>query len=122
MGRPHHTVLEYRGYELPADFPVMVLTGDRWHISPIPGRHLHFHNCLEIGICHTSGGTMVFNRQRVRFRAGDVTCIARNVPHTTWSDAGNGSLWSYLFLDADALLGAFLRHTSVGPMDFRPWK
>ena len=119
MGRPSHTVLEYRGYELPADFPIMVLTGDRWHISPIPGQHLHFHNCLEIGICHTSGGTMVFNQQRVRFKAGDVTCIARNVPHTTWSDAGQGSLWSYLFLDGEALLGSFFRKVSVGPADFR---
>ena len=106
MARPRRTVLEYRSYELPAQFPVMVLTGDRWHISPIPGKHLHFHNCLEIGICHTSGGTMIFDRQRVHFSAGDVTCIARNVPHTTWSDPGQGSLWSYLFLDPDALLGA----------------
>ena len=105
MARPRRTVLEYRSYELPADFPLMVLTGDRWHISPIPGKHLHFHNCLEIGICHTSGGTMIFDRQQVHFSAGDVTCIARNVPHTTWSDPGKGSLWSYLFLDPEALLG-----------------
>ena len=118
MGRPPHTVLEYRSYELPADFPVMVLTGDRWHISPIPGRHLHFHNCLEIGICHTGGGTMRFNQQQVRFQAGDVTCIARNVPHTTWSDEDAGSLWSYLFLDAEALFGSFLRPGTVPSLDF----
>ena len=105
MARPKRTVLEYRSYELPSDFPVMVLTGDRWHISPIPGKHLHFHNCLEIGLCHSDGGTMIFDRQKVHFTAGDVTCIARNVPHTTWSDPGNGSLWSYLFLDPVALLG-----------------
>ena len=118
MGRPPRTVLEYRSYELPADFPVMVLTGDRWHISAIPGQHLHFHNCLEIGICHTGSGTMRFNQRKVHFKAGDVTCIARNVPHTTWSDAEAGSLWSYLFLDADALLGSFLRQTSGGRFDF----
>ncbi len=118
MGRPPHTVLEYRSYELPADFPVMVLTGDRWHISPIPGQHLHFHNCLEIGICHTGGGTLRFNQRQLRFKAGDVTCIARNVPHTTWSDESSGSLWSYLFLDADALLGSFLRRAPVGSFDF----
>ena len=118
MGRPQHTVLEYRGYELPADFPIMVLTGDRWHISPIPGQHLHIHNCLEIGLCHTNSGTLRFNQQQIHFQAGDVTCIARNVPHTTWSDAGGGSLWSYLFLDADALLGSFLSQVSVGPFRF----
>ncbi len=105
MARPRHTVLEYRNYELPADFPALALTGDRWHISPIPGKHLHIHNCLEIGLCHSSGGTLVFDNQRVHFSAGDVTCIARNVPHTTWSDPGEASRWSYLFLDPDALLG-----------------
>lgn len=104
MARPKRTVLEYRSYELPADFPLLVLTGDRWHISPVPAKRLHFHNCLEIGLCHSAGGTMLYDRQQVHFSAGDVTCIARNVPHTTWSDPGQPSLWSYLFLDPVTLL------------------
>lgn len=113
MARPKPAVLEYRNYELPADFPILTLTGDQWHISPVPGKHLHIHNCLEIGICHSSGGTMIFDNRRVHFSAGDVTCIARNVPHTTWSDPGAPSRWSYLFLDPDALLGpSVLRHHS----------
>ncbi len=37
MARPKHTMLEYRNYELPPDFPILVLTGERWHISPVPG-------------------------------------------------------------------------------------
>ena len=105
MPRPKRAVLEYRNYELPPEFPLLVLTGDSWHISPVPSKHLHIHNCLEIGICHSSGGTMVFERQKVHFSAGDVTCIARNVPHTTWSDPEEASRWSYLFLDPEALLG-----------------
>ncbi len=105
MARPKRTILEYRSYHLPAEFPLLVLTGDRWHISPVPGEHLHVHNCLEIGLCHTDGGTMIFDRQQIHFDAGDVTCVARNVPHTTWSDPDTASLWSYLFLDPEALLG-----------------
>ncbi len=119
MPRPRQTVLEYRNYELPADFPVMVLAGDQWHISPVPARRLHFHNCLEIGICHSSGGEMQFGRQKVRFTAGDVTCIARNVPHTTWSDPDCPSLWSYLFLDPDALLGTAALEQSASLPDQR---
>ena len=114
MARPQHTVLEYRSYELSPEFPLLVLTGDRWHISPVPGKHLHFHNCLEIGLCHSSGGTLVFNRQQLHFSAGDVTCIARNVPHTTWSDPGEASRWSYLFLDPEALLGHDSLRSSAG--------
>ena len=117
MARPRHTVLEYRNYELPADFPALALTGERWHISPIPGRHLHIHNCLEIGLCHSSGGTMVFDSRRFHFSAGDVTCIARNVPHTTWSDPEEPSRWSYLFLDPDALLGPNVLRQSSGLRD-----
>ena len=41
MARPKHTMLEYRNYELPPDFPILVLTGERWHISPVPGIDEH---------------------------------------------------------------------------------
>ena len=117
MARPRRMILEYRNYELPPDFPILVLTGDRWHISPVPGKHLHIHNCLEIGLCHSSGGTMVFGDQRIHFSAGDVTCIARNVPHTTWSDPDQASRWSYLFLDADTLLGPSVLRQHAGLKD-----
>lgn len=119
MARPKHTVLEFRNYELPADFPILVLTGDRWHISPVPGKHLHIHNCLEIGLCHSSGGTMIFDSRQIRFSAGDVTCIARNVPHTTWSDPDQPSRWSYLFLDPEALLGPSVLQQHTGLKDAR---
>ena len=33
------------------------------------------------------------------FREGDVTCIPRNIPHTTYSSPGTESHWSYLFID-----------------------
>ena len=105
MSRPRRAVLEFRSYELPSGFPLIVLTGDEWHISATPSSHLHFHNCLEIGLCHSGGGTMLFDRQPTDFGPGCVTCVARNVPHTTWSSAGNPSLWSYVFLDPELLLG-----------------
>lgn len=105
MGRTRRTVVEYRSYELPSDFPFVALTGDEWHISHVPSGRLHIHNCLEIGLCHTEKGTIVFGDTPVGFSAGDVTCVARNVPHTTYSAPGCSSLWSYIFLDPVALLG-----------------
>ena len=105
VSRPRQTVLEYRSYELPADFPLFVLTGDQWHISPVPSKRLHIHNCLEIGLCHTESGEMIVGDEQVAFQKGYVTCIARNVPHTTWSSPGKYSLWSYLYVDSEALLG-----------------
>ena len=107
MARPKQPVLEYRSYDLAADFPLLMLAGEHWRISPVPSKRLHFHNCLEIGICHSDSGMMVLGEQQLPFRKGFVTCIARNVPHTTWSSPNTRSLWSYLYVDPDALLGRY---------------
>ncbi len=56
--------------------------------SDIPGRKPSFHNCLEIGICHSDSGTAGDQRRKQTFHAGDVTVLPRNVPHTTHSAPG----------------------------------
>jgi AraC-like DNA-binding protein len=103
MSKPKKTVIEYRNYELPINFPVLVLTGDRWYISDVKSGKLHFHNCLEIGICHQDSGFIEFADTPVPFKAGDVTFISRNVAHTSYSTKGQSSLWSYIFLNPDEL-------------------
>ncbi|MBP3825924.1 MAG: AraC family transcriptional regulator [Butyrivibrio sp.] len=103
MSKPKKTVIEYRNYELPINFPVLVLTGDRWYISDVKSGKLHFHNCLEIGICHQDSGFIEFADEPVPFKAGDVTFISRNVAHTSYSSKGESSLWSYIFLNPDDL-------------------
>lgn len=108
MSRPKKAGLEYRRYELPADFPLLALTGDHWRISPVPSPNLHIHNCMEIGLCHSDSGTMLFNGVPVHFEAGYVSCIARDVPHVTWSSPGEASLWSYLFIDPEAIVDSTL--------------
>ena len=40
-----------------------------------------------------------FFRRICLFSGRDITCVPRNVPHTTWSSPGTKSLWTYLFLD-----------------------
>ncbi len=104
MAKPKKTVIEYRNYELQMNFPVLLLTGDRWHISDVKSGKLHFHNCLEIGICHTDSGFIEFDNTPYPFKAGDMTFISRNVPHTTYSSKGEASLWSYIFIQPDELL------------------
>lgn len=104
MSRSHKTVIEYRSYELPVGFPAMLLSGENWHISDVPSGKLHFHNCMEIGYCHTDSGFMEFDGVAVPFRAGDVTFVSRNIPHTTYSDKGTASLWSYIYVRPDEIL------------------
>ena len=107
MGRHSRTVIEYRSYEFSPHFPIRVIAGDEWRISDVPAGVLHFHNCLEIGICESDSGKMDFAGTVVPFKAGDITFIAGDVPHTTWSDPGCASKWSYIFTDAEELLRPF---------------
>lgn len=108
MPKTVNAITEYRNYYLPPHFPVLLLTGEHWKISDIPSNRLHFHNCLEIGICHSDNGFMEFYGERCPFKEGDITIIPRNVPHTTYSSPGLASLWSYLYIDPKELLRRIL--------------
>ncbi len=111
MARPKSPVTEYRSYYLPMQFPVKLLSGDHWKISDIPSKRLHFHNCLEIGICHSGSGYMEVLGETLAFHAENVTIIPKNVPHTTCSSPGTESHWSYLYLDPKGLFRNFLPAT-----------
>lgn len=111
MAKHKNVPTEYRNYYLPLSFPVLLLSGDHWRISDVTSMRLHFHNCLEIGVCHSDSGAMEFYGEPLPFREGDVTVVPRNVPHTTYSAKGTASLWSYLFIDPKALFRDFLPGT-----------
>lgn len=108
MARSKMDVVEYRIYDLPVNLPVFTLSGDEWRISDTPSSRLHFHNCLEIGFCHSDSGYLRFEDEIVPFRAGDTFLIPRHVPHTTCSTQGCRSLWAYLYVDLDALARTLL--------------
>jgi AraC-like DNA-binding protein len=109
MTKKKKTVIEYRHYNLPINFPVFLLSGERWRISDIKSEHLHFHNCLEIGICHSDSGIMELEGNSVPFKEGDVTCIPRYLPHTTYSSPNTSSLWSYIFFSPEELFKNLFR-------------
>lgn len=108
MARPKMIVSEYRNYELPADFPILALHGDNWLLSPVPSPRLHFHNCVEIGLCRRGSGEMVIGEEQLPFSEGTVTFVAPHVSHTTWSAPDTFSLWSYLFVDFSGVLGSLV--------------
>jgi AraC-like DNA-binding protein len=87
-----------------------------WRISDVPSGRLHFHNCLEIGICESDSGTLEFTDNRYEFHEGDISIIAGDVPHTTYSAPGTASKWSYIFVDAETMLSPFF------PFDVLPDK
>lgn len=101
MSRKKMPIIEYRHYSLPLSFPILLLAGERWRISEIKSSNLHFHNCLEIGICLEQSGIIEVEGVPISFRKGDVTCIPRHIPHTTYSSPGERSLWTYIFVDPE---------------------
>lgn len=104
MSKQKKQVIELRNYELNPYFPVKLLTGKHWVISDVPARNLHFHNCLEIGLCHADHGILEFHDTTAAFRAGDISVISCDIPHTTYSASHLSSLWSYIFVDLSMLL------------------
>lgn len=111
MSKQKNIITEYRNYYLPPNFPALLLSGDYWKISDVPSGRLHFHNCLEIGICHSDSGMMEFFGQPYPFTAEDIVIVPRNIPHTTYSTKGTESRWSYIFFDPSELLGPMLPST-----------
>lgn len=114
MARHPNTVVEYRDYSLPPHFPIILICGDQWRISDVPAGVLHFHNCLEIGLCESDRGTLAFQDESLPFTEGDITVISSDVPHTTYSAPGTASKWTYLFVDPEELLRPFF------PLDMLP--
>lgn len=107
MARPKPTPVEYRNYALPANFPIILLSGDVWRISDVPSGIQHFHNCLEIGICESDSGTMEFARTSLPFQAGDISIVASDITHTTYSSPGTASKWSYIFVNVEELFESY---------------
>lgn len=107
MKKGRGSIVEYRNYDLSTTFPIMILTGEKWRISDIPSGTLHFHNCLEIGICESDSGVIEFGNEEIAFKAGDITVIGSDVLHTTYSTAGTASKWTYIFMKLDELLLPF---------------
>lgn len=102
-------IIEHRFYELPLSLPAIVLTGDDWIISDKISSRLHFHNCTEIGFCHSGKGVIELEGGKAfTFKAGTISVIPRHIAHTTYSEKGAQSLWSYIFLDFASLLSDFL--------------
>lgn len=117
MRKEKRNAIELRNYELNPYFPVKLLTGKHWIISDTPAENLHFHNCLEIGMCHSDHGTIRFHDASFQFCAGDVSIISCDIPHTTYSAVGTASLWSYLFVDLSMLLHPYSALSSIAELN-----
>jgi AraC-like DNA-binding protein len=107
MKNGRHRTLDFRYYDMPQRDSVLTFAGDSWRREYGLGfrEQLHFHNIIEIGICHEGYGKMVYeDGSEKEFEPGLISVIPRNVPHNTLSRPGTIGFWEYIFFDEDYFL------------------
>lgn len=93
--------IEYLSYDLPANFPVEVL---KHSPSPETISYMHFHNCIELGLCIDGCGIFFVNDKVLPFSAGDTCIIFPNEIHIAQSSGLELSQWQFVLIDPISLL------------------
>lgn len=99
--------VELRYYDIPQNEYLIALQGDYWKRQyGTRDSLMHFHNLMEIGICHYGTGVMLMEQESWPYHAGMISVIPPNYPHNTVSREDTESYWEYLFVDVEKILQA----------------
>lgn len=107
--------LEYREYQFSSEFPLFTLLFGEY-CFPKPQTELnfmHFHNCVEIGICRSGRQILHVEEQVMEMRPGDICIIPPYTMHITralphWEET---ILCEYLYFLPDTILGGIGIHS-----------
>ena len=113
MGEAQKIAVYYRHFDLPANFPVIAMLGDRWVSRPEPIRWIHFHNCLEIGFLYEGSGLFYIDGETLPVEGPCVTVIPQNVRHLVRAAEDSVCRWNWLFADPAQLLPGMSPRTSA---------
>ena len=103
MGRSKRQRLEFRFYEIPQNEHVLALLGDSWRrVYGHDVQYMHFHNLMEIGVCHEGKGVLTLDNRDCPYTGGMISVIPANCPHHTRSEGED--FWEYLYLDPAQIL------------------
>ena len=72
-----------------------------------PIKALHFHRCVELGVCLSGIGETHIENKVFHFRAGDYQLLHANVPHLSKAAPKSLSKWRWVYLDAEELLASY---------------
>lgn len=87
---------------LPEEFPVKYET----YVQDYqPVAMIHYHNCLEIGLCLEGSGMQMISNHMYPFTANSISIIEKNCIHDahiwTRTKEESGSVWQYIFLNPE---------------------
>lgn len=94
--------------------------GEPFEQLDLPIRHLHFHDCLEIGLCYEGNGIFLVGDKVLRFGAGDVSFIGSTEVHLARSAPGTVSHWVWIYVDPVRLCGLSLSVADRAELDPTP--
>lgn len=98
MNKPREKIdLFYRHYDLPVDFPLVVLGGGEWFSPPEPLKRMHFHNCLEIGILLEGCGHVYTENNVYKVEAPALLLVPPNMLHSTNAAEGSICRWNWMY-------------------------
>ena len=83
-----------------------ISVGKKNLLSSQPLAALHFHNCLEIGICLSGSGVTHIENRIYKFRRGDIQCVSANTPHMSVANGDAFCNWIWIFIDVPTLINS----------------
>lgn len=70
--------------------------------SPLSAKEitsLHFHKCLEIGVCTAGSGNCIIDNRLYRYKKGDIQIVLPYQPHLANGDENNFGRWIWFSYD-----------------------
>ena len=100
---------ESRLYPLDPACPLVSLLDVPWY-PPYTPDTLHYHNCMEIGLCLFGEGIAEAGNRRWPFSKGSLLLIPKGLRHAQHNAGDPFTLWRYLIVNLDVLLAGCPEH------------
>lgn len=73
-------------------------------ISSNPITALHYHKCLELGICLRGRGTTYVDNRKYSYSAGDIQVMPAGIPHLSMAEKGVPTEWFWISFEPLTIL------------------
>lgn len=91
-----------RDYDLSGGRALVGLLDNPW--PPSLRDSMHFHNCMEIGICLSGSGQITIGRRQWAFSADTVVIVPAGVLHAQQNESLPVTHWLYVLVNEDVFL------------------
>ena len=80
--------------------------GNVEQLSPSSFSALHYHHCIELGVCLSGSGETHIENRIYRFHRGDIQYITPDTPHFSRAYEGEKCEWIWIFIDPKEIISS----------------